>query len=1110
MTVIIGSLFLPYTVQFEVNGQQADLNALNLREATPVPQILESATYRSGSTPIPIGAPSSSILPSLSKANSQTHTPVSSSPRHHHADLNSLNASKQESEETPEEFFYNYFRRRKGSNEPNSQLTDTLNEKLGPQYIQPRSRFSNVVVQSSVVDPKNKNKNDEIGSPSLRINRSATNLANLSSSSTNLVPSHPGLLRARSALGRTGFTLHSNSSANSLVIAEEQEDYQRHFPEQKSKVDDNEASQAEKLRGQADDFEHNYNDLVHGRGENKLAPFGGFSNPDIEGMFDNQANIFETTPWKVVFAGKGNVSVTKAVKLSVEDGVMHNPKWVGTLAMPSDSVPKNVTNDIADTLRTRYHSEAVFPNDITFQGHYKSFCKQILWPTFHYQIPDDPKSKAFEDHSWGHYKLLNQLIADKIVEVYKRENGAADPNDPENMIWIHDYHLLLVPLMVREKLPNAKIGLFLHVSFPSSEVFRCFAQRTDILKGMLGANSISFQTEEYVRHFLQTCNRLLLADTNEYGVSFEGSLTTVNSCPVGIDANSLSEVVESEEVSDWRQLIRDRWKGQNLIVSRDKLDKLRGMKQKLLAYEKFLSNNREYIDTTVFIQICIGGSHDPDYEAEIMQIVTRINSLPDNISVSRPVVFLQKDIEFNQYLALQCEADVFVVASMREGLNLTCHEFITATSEKNSPLILSEFTGSASLLSCGGKGAILINPWDIKKFSEAFLESLTMDSREKKLRWKNCSDIVLTRDSKHWVESCMQSINDAWEKDQRRNSIHLSHLTKEIFDSFYRDSKSGRRLFFLNFETPVATTSLATDSDRRSHAAVTGKGPFSEPGRIASLLSNLVEDPRNYVYLISFLRRKDLDSMYRRFPNLGLIAENGGYIKLIGSKKWISTVDESELESWMPQVTQFIQSKVERLPGSFCEVEDCTIRFHAGKSFVEDRERSLDAMGDTIQHINTIFQDDYDVHATLIRNVVIVQQNQLSLKALKFIISYYNQKKVGVDPETLIQKYRVKQVSPSNMPSTPVTDRSYEQLLPLLNSPVESGKTSKGVTSVFFGGGSTPIDEPSYEYTNTLRSVGELDNALTVMMLGSESEVKTSANYSVRGKNELLGIFRSV
>lgn len=1099
------SRFLPYTVQFEVpNENNFDLNERigtgkvdnsmsTFGSATPVPI---GSHGQSGSLATPIGkldssnVPSSSILPSLYKANSKQQTPVSGSPRGYESNGNN----------SVEGFFYNHHKFRRTSTEQGA-LTDNLNEKLGPQYIQPRSRYSNLSLSSLLVDPKRTD--EDLGLPSLKMNRLSNTLSALSNSSSNLLAlnnaANSGAVR-KSALNRPFQGLmHSNSSTSSLVIAEENEVEPPPEPEH-----------SHGPRAVIDDWQNNFNEMCSGRSERQLAPFGGFSNPDIKGTLFNHESIFETAPWDVVFTTKGNVSLTKAVKLSVQSGIIQNRKWVGTLAMPSDEVPKHVINDIAKRLSDDYNSNAIFPNDITFQGHYNSFCKQILWPTLHYQIPDDPKSKAFEDHSWGHYQLLNQMVADKIVEVYKKENGHLDPDDPENMIWIHDYHLLLVPLMVREKLPNAKIGLFLHVSFPSSEVFRCFAQRNELLKGMLGANSISFQSEEYVRHFLQTCNGLLLADTNEFGITYEGNFTTISTIPVGIDANSVTELLSMEGVLEWRQLIRERWGDQKLIVSRDKLDRLRGIKQKLLAYEMLLQRNPEYIDTAVLIQICIGESQDPNYESEVMQIVARINALAENISVSQPVVLLQKDIDFDQYLALQCEAEVFVVSSMREGLNLTCHEFIAATSEKKSPLMLSEFTGSSQLLECNGEGALLINPWDIRAFSRTFEKLLTMDPKEKLIRWKNCFDIVVTRDSNHWVANCLKAINDSWERNQRQSSNNLIPITIDQFEKFNKEhsNNEGKRLYFFNFETPTATFSVL-DNKSRTSAAITsaasaaGKSAYSEPARLASLLSDLLENPQNQVYLISFLKRSVLDRLYRRYPNFGLIAENGGYIKLIGSSKWISIVEEDELKSWMPQVTQLIQSKVERLPGSFCEVEDCTIKFLAGNSFVDDRERSLGAMGECIQHINELFQDqESGVHATLIKNFVIVQQNQLALKAMKFIFSYYKQKQDEIEQSTLISEFQVKPV-PKSHPTTPITEKSRYDI----SSPIfKNSDKLHGVSSIFVGGGSTPIDEPNYEFANALFNEGDIEDVLTVAILGSDPEIRTSANYGVNGKNELLSI----
>lgn len=1032
-----------------------------------------------------------------------------------------VSASSAPTSNTAEEFFFKNNRRSRTNagtpdslhtihdnnvldihNTPSSSITGsgtTNSPAISSQlhFIQPKPRVVHHP-KSTVID---KRKEDDLGLPSLRINRSSSNLASLNASAANsstnlLAMAGTQSLGLQLSGGRGSFSIASkrsggfflnNSNLSSSSLQEHPEhDVSFEGGETVKEID-------------ADDWSNNYNDMIHGRAASKLAPYGGFSNPDIENELLTGENIFDTAPWKVVFADKGNVSLTKAVKMAFDAGIIHDRKWVGTIAMPSDSVSTKVLEDIGKTLSKDYNSDAVFADDETFQGHYQSFCKQILWPTLHYQIPDDPKSKAFEDHLWDQYKLLNQIIADKAVEVYLRENKDLDPNDSQNMIWVHDYHLLLVPKMIRDKLPNAKIGFFLHVSFPSLEIFRVFAERKELLQGMLGANCILMQTDEYVRHFMQTCLRLLLADTNEMGISYNGRYTIVNTIPVGIDVPLLKDSLCGEEVLEWRQMIRERWGGQKLLVLRDKLDRLRGIKQRLLAYEKLLLTHPEYVDNTVLIQICIGSVQDSDYEAEIMQIVSRINSLAENISVNQPVIFLQQDIDFEQYLALQCELEVFVVSSMREGLNLTCHEFIVATLEKKSPLVLSEFTGSSPLLECGGRGALMINPWDVKNFSEMLQKLLVMSPEEKEERWKNCYDIVLEHDSKNWVKNCLKSINDGWEYDQRRSSNNIQPFVSSVLEDFYRAGNGKSRLILLNLETPLAILAIYDTSSTSGKTPAAGKtDSFSEPSRITSLLNDLLLDPLNNVYLISFLKRSDLDILYRTNPKLGLIAENGGYIKLIGSKTWISLGDEQELKSWMPQVAKLIESKVVRLPGSHIEVEDCTIRFHPGRAFLEDHDRSLDVMGDCIQHINDVFQELEGIHATLIRNVVIVQQNQLTLKALQFVLSYYN---------STMDKF---EYSFKRMSSLKMRNSTSHSSISSINSNSLNNNSDKHIDSLFIAGGSTLIDEPGFEYAIALKDSGEIPNVLTVAVLGSDANVRTSAAYGVLGKNVLLSILSKV
>lgn len=999
--------FLPYTVHFEIDTA----------EVQSIPQDTATSAQSTSTPSTTASSTQLSILPSLSKQP----RPAAAIPD-----------NKQfERSDTPEGFFYN---------KRNSAKSEH-------QFIQPISKISKM--ESSVVDSKKPN--EGMGLPGF--SRSQVNLANstpnLARVAKPLAP--PPLNRGRSSFSKALFTFHGNSSATSLLSEDGTAD----------------SSPVILPSSLEDDFDQNFHDMVHGK--SRLAPFGGFSRPGVESQFLSEKNIFDVAPWTIVPPDNGNGSLTKAVNVSIDSGIMDKAKWVGIVAMPSDDVSLRVKSEISQKLSADYDCEAVFPDDVTFEGHYKSFCKQILWPTLHYQIPDDPKSKAFEDHSWGHYVLMNQLIADKIVETYN------DVNDEETTVWIHDYHLLLVPKMVRDKLPNAKIGFFLHVSFPSSEVFRCFAQRNQLLEGMLGANSIGFQTNEYVRHFLQTCNRLLLADTSELGVNYQGNFTVTSTIPVGIDAYSVRENVHTEQVTEWRSLIKERWKDQHLIVSRDKLDKLRGIKQKLLAYEMFLTDNPEYIESTVLIQICIGSAQDPDYELEIMKIVSRINSMPENISVTQPVVLLQRDIGFDQYLALLCEADVFVVSSMREGLNLTCHEFITATEDKKSPLMLSEFTGSSNLLLCKGKGAILINPWDIKKFSETIKTLLTMPTSEKELRWHNCNQIVLTHDSKHWVTSCLNSIVNSWKIDHKKSG-NLVPFTKNAFKDWC--SVNGKRLIILALEI----SSAVSNSRGNSAGSTSGKVNVIDPSGLVRLLSDLVESQDTFVYLLSYLQRSDLDIMFKRYPQIGLIAENGNFVKLIGAKNWISLADKDELNSWMPEIVKLVESKVERLPGSFCEALDATVRFHAGKSFSEDRERSLDTMGETIQHINTLFEHN-GVHATLVRNLVIVQKDQISLKAIRLVLSCHN--------SNLDQKYVVTHINEFQQPmKDDIPSNDHE------------------VAAVLYSGGLTSIDEANYEYVNSLKK--DIGNTLTVTLISSSNEeTKTAATYGVRGINELLCILNS-
>lgn len=323
--------------------------------------------------------------------------------------------------------------------------------------------------------------------------------------------------------------------------------------------------------------------LKHGNGQD-MESVTSKENLPVPGRRDRRkksssGGYFALADWTIESAEQGNGGLRNAVRSATDAGFVGKKMWVGTLGMATDSLNETTRSMIARKLEDEYDSRTVFVHDGDFDGYYSHFCKTILWPVFHYQIPDNPKSKAYEDHSWVYYVKANELFAEQVAKDWK----AGD------VVWIHDYHLLLVPAMLRKLLPNVQIGFFLHVAFPSSEVFRCIAVRRELLEGILGADLIGFQTDEYCHHFLQTCSRLLCVEATNEGIQLEDRFVHVGKFPIGIDPQSLDRRRQNPDVAGWIQTIKERYQGKRLIVARDKLDHIRGVRQKLLSYELFLN-----------------------------------------------------------------------------------------------------------------------------------------------------------------------------------------------------------------------------------------------------------------------------------------------------------------------------------------------------------------------------------------------------------------------------------------------------------------------------------------------------------------------------------------
>jgi trehalose-phosphatase len=691
--------------------------------------------------------------------------------------------------------------------------------------------------------------------------------------------------------------------------------------------------------------------LVHNpelREKAKELAHQGITQPRALSRSDSHDQVFANANYVVVNADQGNGGLRNAAEAAAREGKLGDYTWVGTLGMPTDALEgTQQMQDIEDTLATEHDMLTVFCSDKDFDGHYSHFCKQILWPVFHYQIPDNPKSKAYEDHSWKYYVNVNQAFADKIVKNWKRGDS----------IWIHDYHLLLVPGMIRKKLPDAKIGFFLHVAFPSSEVFRCVAVRQELLEGMLGANLIGFQIHEYTRHFLQTCSRLLNAEATPDGLQLEDRFVDVVNLPIGIDPISLSEHRDEEAVQTWMNVLRERYAGKKLIVARDKLDHVRGVRQKLLSYELFLNKNPQWRGKVILIQVALSTSEKSELDATVSDIVTRVNSSWANLAY-QPVVYLKQDIDYAQYLALLTIADALMITSQREGMNLTSHEYLACqdgkhTENKHGSLILSEFTGTSSLF---GGNELSVNPWDYRACADAIKQALEMGDGEKEKRWTQLYKAVTHHTGSHWFTEFMSRLDHVYEEQHRRDQVSIPRLSMNTLTQQYRNSE--RRLFILDYEGTLV-----------SWGPVNQIIPVS-PQRTLDVLNDLLLDERNTVYVMSGRRPEELDRLFRRVPNLGLIAENGCYLKDCGSDSWTEMADGDQIRTWKESVKSILDYYLERTPGAAIEERRCSLIFHYKSA--DDYDMSARQASDCASHINDSCEEQR-VHAIPLDGCIVVE-----------------------------------------------------------------------------------------------------------------------------------------
>ncbi|MFQ5946919.1 MAG: bifunctional alpha,alpha-trehalose-phosphate synthase (UDP-forming)/trehalose-phosphatase, partial [Anaerolineae bacterium] len=482
-----------------------------------------------------------------------------------------------------------------------------------------------------------------------------------------------------------------------------------------------------------------------------------------------------------------------------EDGFSYEPV-AGGLATSLDSVrqveemvwlgwpgvhvrSKDSRQEIEDHLATAYGSVPLFLPKAKFDRYYDGFSNGTIWPLFHYF----PQNAHYDAAEWRAYRDINAEFGKRIVEI-------AEPGD---RLWIHDYQLLLLPQMVREALPDIPIGFFLHIPFPSSELFRMLPWREEILQGLLGADLIGFHSFSYARHFLSSLLRLLGLE-QEFGEILVGERRVrIDTFPLGVDLKRFTSGLKTPAVRAELEDLRKTTQGRKVVLTVDRLDFTKGIPRRLETFEHFLAAHPEWHDRVTLISLTVPSRTGvPEYQIlkrEVDELVGRINGRFGQPGWA-PIWYLYRFLPFERLLALYQLADVALVTPLRDGMNLVAKEYLAARPDGTGVLVLSETAGAAEELG----EALIVNPHNTEAMSDALLAALDMPIGEQKMRNEPMLARLRSYDVVHWAEDFLRHLDAAGESVDRRVQETLEGEWGARLRAAYQDAQ--RRLLLLDYD----------------------------------------------------------------------------------------------------------------------------------------------------------------------------------------------------------------------------------------------------------------------------------------------------------------------
>ncbi|HUU37233.1 MAG TPA: bifunctional alpha,alpha-trehalose-phosphate synthase (UDP-forming)/trehalose-phosphatase [Candidatus Desulfaltia sp.] len=570
--------------------------------------------------------------------------------------------------------------------------------------------------------------------------------------------------------------------------------------------------------------------------------------------------------------------------------------WIGWPGLPVSKITPEEEKQIVKNLAVE-SCRPIFLSSYEIEQYYHGFANKTIWPLFHYF----PLYADYNKNYWTVYKRVNEKFCRAALEI-------AEPGDE---IWIHDYHLLLLPALIKERLPRVSVGFFLHIPFPSFEIFRLLPWREEMLRGMLGADLVGFHTLRYAYHFLDSIRHLLQYDHLNWLVNTGSRLVKVEAFPMGIDYERFHSVVAEPEVQGEIGRIRKKLAGRKTILSVDRLDYTKGIPQRLEAFELFLEKNPDFREKVTLILVAVPSRTAMEtyvrLKSRIDELVGRINGRYGTIGWI-PIWYLYRFLPLRTLAAYYHTADVALVTPLRDGMNLIAKEYVATQTDQLGVLILSEMAGSAKELG----DAILVNPNNHEEVAEAISQALRMPEEEQRSRMENMQKRLRRFTVLRWADEFMAELQKIRMIQEELAERKLDERTEKKIIGEFRRAK--RALLLLDYDGTLVPFAA------RPEQAV----PDEE---LKSLLRTLSRQAGNDIVVISGRTRKTLEDWLGELE-LGLIVEHGAWIRERGLD-W--TLLEPAQDTWKSEVRSVLIQYMDRTPGASLEEKDFSLALHYRK-----------------------------------------------------------------------------------------------------------------------------------------------------------------------------------